>query len=67
MSAKRCPECASTTGIRKIMYGMPMQEPDPDIYIVAGCIFPPEMPPLGCVDCGWQGSRSELRKASRAH
>jgi hypothetical protein len=67
MPTKRCPTCSSETAIRIILYGMPMGEPDYDIYSLGGCVVFDDMPKYECIECGWKGSRSELRKASRAH
>ena len=52
MTKKRCPECLSETGIRKIMYGMPMEEPDPSKYVVGGCLISDDMPDYRCIKCG---------------
>ncbi|WP_257789730.1 hypothetical protein [Candidatus Planktophila limnetica] len=44
-----------------------MGEPDYAIYSLGGCCIFDDMPKYECIDCHWKGSRSELRKASRAH
>jgi hypothetical protein len=44
-----------------------MEEPDPAIYTIGGCVIFDDMPKYECIACGWKGSRAELRKASRAH
>jgi hypothetical protein len=67
MTTKRCPKCLSETAIRIILYGMPMGEPDYAIYSLGGCCIFDDMPKYECIDCHWKGSRSELRKAPRAH
>jgi hypothetical protein len=46
---------------------MPMGEPDYDIYTLGGCVIFDDMPKYECIECGWKGSRSELRKAARAN
>jgi hypothetical protein len=63
---KRCPDCLSETAIRIILYGIPKGEPDPAIYKIGGCVIFDDMPKYECIECGWKGSRAELRKASRA-
>ena len=55
MPTKRCPECLSETGIRLILYGMTMGEPDPAIYTIGGCVIFDDMPKYECIDCGWKG------------
>ena len=49
-----CPTCESSTGIRKILYGMPSEEPDSQKYLVGGCISEENSPTHECIDCGWQ-------------
>jgi hypothetical protein len=55
-----CPNCASTEGIRKILYGMPMEEPDANKYLVGGCISDGDSPTHACVKCGWQRFKSRF-------
>ena len=55
MPTKRCPTCSSETAIRIILYGMPMGEPDYDIYTLGGCVIFDDMPKYECIDCGWKG------------
>ena len=62
-----CPDCNLSEGVRTILYGMPMEEPDPAIYTIGGCVIFDDMPKYECIECGWKGFRSELRKAPRAH
>jgi hypothetical protein len=57
MPTKRCPECLSETAIRIIFYGMPMEEPDPAIYTLGGCLVFDDMPKYECIECGWAGIR----------
>jgi hypothetical protein len=49
-----CPNCVSSEGIRKILYGMPDEEPDLTKYLVGGCIFDSNSPTHECINCGWQ-------------
>jgi hypothetical protein len=65
MSTKRCPKCLSETAIRTILYGMPMEEPDPAIYTIGGCLVSDDMPKNECIECGWKGSRGELKLKNR--
>ena len=44
-----------------ILYGMPMEEPDYAIYSLGGCCIFDDMPRYECIECGWKGSRSELK------
>jgi hypothetical protein len=55
-----CPTCASSTGIRKILYGMPSEEPDPQKYLVGGCIPDENAPTHECTVCGWQRFKSRF-------
>jgi hypothetical protein len=57
MSTKRCPKCLSETAIRIILYGMPMGEPDYDIYTLGGCVIFDDMPKYECIECGWKGKK----------
>ena len=43
-----------------------MEEPDPAIYTIGGCVISENMPDFECVECHWRGSKSEVRKATRA-
>jgi rubredoxin len=58
---RKCPNCNLNEGIRTILYGMPMEEPDPAVYTIGGCCISDDMPKYECVECGWKGSRSELK------
>ena len=62
-----CPNCNVSEGVRIIFYGMPMEEPDPAIYTLGGCVIFDDMPKYECIECHWKGSRAELSKAPRAH
>ena len=62
-----CPDCNVSEGVRIIFYGMPMEEPDPAIYTIGGCLIFNDMPKYVSIECGWKGSKAELSKAPRAH
>ncbi len=51
---KVCPNCNQSAGIRKILYGMLMEEPDPKKYVSRGCCIEPAE--HTCVACGWDGA-----------
>ncbi len=50
-----CPTCKSSSGLRKIIYGMPDGPVDEEIYTIGGCCVSDNDPTLKCVDCGWKG------------
>ncbi len=59
---KICPNCRSKTGLRKILYGMPMLDKDssqPLIdeskYVLGGCCVYGDAPTTRCTECGWEG------------
>ena len=54
-----CPQCQSSDGLRKIVWGLPSGELDPEKYVVGGCIIPDNPASHECVTCGWSGN---LRK-----
>jgi hypothetical protein len=66
MDEKYCPGCFSSTGLRKILYGMPTSEPDPDIYVMAGCTSEGRTAQMQCIECEWEGTTAQVRKATRA-
>jgi hypothetical protein len=66
MDEKYCPGCFSSTGLRKILYGMPASEPDPDIYVMAGCTSEDRTAQMQCIECEWEGTTAQVRKATRA-
>jgi hypothetical protein len=66
MDEKYCPGCFSSTGLRKILYGMPATEPDPDIYVMAGCTSEDRTAQMQCIECEWEGTTAQVRKATRA-
>lgn len=52
---KSCPTCNSSSGLREIIYGMPDDPVDEEIYAIGGCCVSDNDPTLKCVDCGWKG------------
>jgi hypothetical protein len=60
MTTKGCPNCFSDNGIRTILYGLPMEEPDPAIYTIGGCCISDDMPEYECISCGWCGQKIEI-------
>jgi hypothetical protein len=66
MDEKYCPGCFSSTGLREILYGMPASEPDPDIYVMAGCTPEDRSAQMQCIECEWEGTTAAVRKATRA-
>jgi hypothetical protein len=59
---KVCPNCRSKTGLRKVLYGMPMPSEDPtqplvdeSKYVLGGCCISANDPTTRCIECGWQG------------
>jgi hypothetical protein len=65
MTTKLCPYCFSDTGIRTILYGLPMEEPDPAIYTIGGCCISEDMPKYECIECGWEGKKIQYKTPSR--
>ena len=45
---------------------MPASEPDPDIYVMAGCTPEDRSAQMQCIECEWEGTTAEVRKASSA-
>jgi len=58
---QKCPKCNSSEGVRTILYGMPMEEPDPAIYTIGGCCISEEMPKYECIECGWKGFKRKKK------
>ena len=48
---KKCPICNSTQGVRRYLYGMPDEMPDPEKHVVGGCLVSEDMPDYKCVTC----------------
>jgi hypothetical protein len=51
----KCPGCGSLTGIREIIYGLPEEPLDEQIYETGGCCISECDPTKICKDCGWEG------------
>ena len=57
MTARKvCPQCGESGTLRKILYGLPMREPDPSKFMLGGCATPlgPKYD-TGCINCRWEG------------
>jgi DNA-directed RNA polymerase subunit RPC12/RpoP len=54
MNRKKCPECGSTTALRKYIYGMPDGPVDESKYLIGGCCITGNDPTYECIDCGHQ-------------
>ena len=55
-SAKKislCPQCGVPKTLRKVIYGLLDQEPDPNKYIAGGCCLSGSDPEVVCINCGW--------------
>jgi hypothetical protein len=52
---RKCPTCLTATGVRKIIWGMPSEEPDESRYFIGGCLIDDQMPDYKCLTCGWEG------------
>lgn len=51
-----CPRCQAR--LRVILRGMPPGPPDPDVYVLGGCVVGPgPLPTHACPACGWEGRR----------
>lgn len=65
MAKKRtCPQCNESAGLRKILYGMPAGPPDPEKYVLGGCVIYGNDPEYQCINCNWSGSfkkQSEIK------
>jgi hypothetical protein len=55
-----CPKCGDTKSLRKVIWGMPSQEPDPKKYVLGGCCLPEVLHELECISCGWNGDIAEI-------
>jgi hypothetical protein len=64
---RNCPNCLATDTVRIILFGEPIGEPDPTRYVLGGCCISPtgEDPEMECTKCQWQGSKKDVRKATR--
>jgi len=54
MNRKKCPGCGSTSGLRKIIYGMPDGPVDESKYLIGGCCISGIDPTHECIECGHQ-------------
>ena len=45
---------------------MPASEPDPNIYVMAGCTPEDRSAQMQCIECEWEGTTAAVRKATRA-
>lgn len=52
---KICPECSSSNGVRKIIYGLPNGPLDESEFTAGGCCISENDPTLRCIECGWEG------------
>jgi len=48
---KKCPTCGSSDDVRKILWGMPAEEPDYAKYVIGGCLISEDMPDYKCLKC----------------
>ena len=48
---RKCPKCLSNADVRIILRGMPMEEPDPNIYVLGGCIVSDDAEDYVCLKC----------------
>ena len=53
--SESCPICDSETGLREILYGLPVEPVDESKYVIGGCLVSGHDPIWACVDCGWRG------------
>ncbi len=53
-----CPRCEAR--LRLVLRGMPPGPPDPDVYVLGGCVVGPgSQPTHACSACGWEGTRRD--------
>jgi hypothetical protein len=52
---KSCPACKSSSGLRKIFYGLPDGPVDEEKYAIGGCCVTDDDPTVKCIECGWKG------------
>jgi len=48
---KKCPVCNSKEGVREYFYGLPMEQPDTEKYVLGGCCISEDMPDYRCMKC----------------
>ena len=51
----QCPKCGSQSGIREIIYGLPIQPFDDELYETGGCCISEKDPTRMCRECEWEG------------
>lgn len=51
----QCPKCGSVSGLREIIYGLPIQPFDDELYETGGCCISENDPTRLCRECGWLG------------
>lgn len=52
---KKCPKCVSQSGFREIIYGLPIQPFDDELYETGGCCISEKDPMRMCRERGWEG------------
>ena len=63
-SSLPCPECGEKGPLLEILYGLLAGEPDSDKFIVGGCVVGFNQPEVSCGECGWSGTKEDLRALS---
>ena len=60
---KNCQECGGKGTIRKILYGMPVKEPDASKYMLGGCVVLLGCDfDIGCCDCSWRSFSTAAKR-----
>jgi hypothetical protein len=57
-----CENCGSPEGMRKILWGMPAEEPDLNEFVLGGCILEENPSSLKCIDCGWENNQPRWKR-----
>ncbi len=60
LKAAVCPKCNEVGSIRKIVRGLLFEEPDPNKYVMGGCMRSFDYPDYSCIECDWSGLREDL-------
>lgn len=63
-SSLPCPECSKKGPLLVIQYGFPASEPDSNRFIAGGCCIEFNQPEVSCGECGWSGTKDDLRALS---
>ena len=50
-----CPVCKEEKGIREIIWGIPISEPDETKFYLGGCVSQDFSVKWKCIDCAWEG------------